>query len=160
MIIKKLFSSLIVLFLIFFVTFLTQAAKAKTPKSGSKASKPVTETDTKIKLAKDEYLIQYNHEKDVRFKTKEYENLELSTNCFKFNKPKCQAFEKSLLGTKEKHTDHMISPSHNNWGAIHCPLIGGENVLVKTSQGNESDFCQFKDGSLVSSWSAYYKTNR
>ena len=34
-----------------------------------------------------------------------------------------------------------------------------ENRIAKSPSNDETDFCEFKDGSLVSSWSAYYKTN-
>lgn len=146
------------IFLILSLLNLPLISQAESTNKKTEVKKKSSPTPAPVKLASNEYLIQYKN-KDIRFKTKTTEQLELSENCFKKNKPDCEAYKKSLVGTKESLEKHMISPTHNNMAAINCSLIGGEGIIVKTSSGNESDFCEFKDGSKVSSWSAYYKTN-
>ncbi len=117
------------------------------------------QTKKEIVLKDNEYLIETNT-KSTTFFVRDYKGLELSENCFKKEKPNCDAYTKSLKGTKESYSKSMATPEHNNYGAIHCKLIGGQDLLVKTKNGNDSDFCLFKDGSFVSSWASYYLTNR
>lgn len=110
------------------------------------------------KLKPNEFSLNMGNKTTV-FSTQTHEDLLLSQNCFKNGKPKCDAYTNSLKKPTEKPEDHMKSPFHNNFGAIHCGLIGGKGLIAKTPSGDESDFCLFKDGSMVDSWSAYYKTN-
>jgi putative hemolysin len=113
----------------------------------------------KPKLKSNEYSLSYENNKTTVFGTKIHEGLLLSQNCFKSKTPQCQAYTKSIQITNSKPEDHMKSPYHNNLGAIHCELMGGKGLIAKTSTNDDSDFCQFEDGSMVSSWSAYYKTH-
>lgn len=117
-------------------------------------------------LKENEYTLAQDNKIKI-IKTRLYEGLLLSEDCFKkataaasatAKKPHCTAYSKSLQKTPIRAEDATESPYHNNLGSIHCKLLGGTGLIVKSSQGNESDFCQFKDGSMVSSWSAYYKT--
>lgn len=113
----------------------------------------------KPKLKNNQYALNYGNNKTTVFSTKMHDGLLLSDNCFKGKTPKCQAYAKSVQTTNTKPEDNMKSPYHNNLGAIHCELMGGKGLIAKTSTHDDSDFCQFEDGSLVSSWSAYYKTH-
>lgn len=149
--------------------------KAPTPETNNqkmtrplKNAKPI-KVETRIKLSsttakklkENEYSLDQNNKIKI-FATTLFEGLLLSSDCFKSKskKPTCDAYTKSLKTPPIKAEDATESPYHNNLGAIHCKLIGGTGVIVKSHQNNESDFCQFKDGSLVSSWTAYYKTTQ
>ena len=114
----------------------------------------------KPKLKPNEYSLSYDANKTTVFATKLHEGLLLSQNCFKKKTPNCLAYTKSLETTNSKPQENMKSPYHNNIGAIHCELMGGKGLIAKTSTNDESDFCQFEDGSMVDSWSAYYKTHQ
>ncbi len=111
------------------------------------------------RLKHDQYSLNYDNNKFTVFSTKTHQGLLLSSSCFKGNTPKCQAYTKSIQATNTKPQENMKSPYHNNLGAIHCELMGGKGLIAKTSTNDDSDFCQFSDGSMVSSWSAYYKTH-
>lgn len=113
----------------------------------------------KPKLKNNQYSLNYDNNKTTVFSTKTHEGLLLSDNCFKGKIPQCQAYLKSIQATNTKPEENMKSPYHNNLGAIHCELMGGKGLIAKTSTNDDSDFCQFEDGSMVSSWSAYYKTH-
>lgn len=113
----------------------------------------------KPKLKENQYLLNFGNNKSTVFSTKMHDGLLLSEDCFKGKAPKCQAYIKSIQAANTKPEDNMKSPYHNNLGAIHCELMGGKGLIAKTSTNDDSDFCQFTDGSLVSSWSAYYKTH-
>lgn len=112
------------------------------------------------KLKANEYSLSFEKNKTIIFATKSHEGLLLSQNCFKSTTtPKCQAYTKSIQTQNTKPENNMKSPFHNNLGAIHCELMGGKGLIAKTSTNDDSDFCKFEDGSMVSSWSAYYKTH-
>ena len=113
----------------------------------------------KPKLKNNEYSLSYENNKTAVFGTRIHEGLLLSQHCFKSKTPKCLAYTKSIQTINTKPEENMKSPYHNNLGAIHCELMGGKGLIAKTSTNDESDFCQFEDGSMVSSWSAYYKTH-
>lgn len=110
------------------------------------------------KIKSDQYTITNNKTKKVLI-VKMFEGLKLSQDCFKKDIPNCEAYSASLKKPVAKPADNMKSPYHNNLASIYCELIGGENRIAKSPSNDETDFCEFKDGSLVSSWSAYYKTN-
>lgn len=110
------------------------------------------------KLKPNQYSLSFDNKTTV-FSTQIHQGLLLSQNCFKGKTPNCQAYTKSIETTNTKPQDNMKSPYHNNFGAIHCELMGGKGLIAKTSTNDDSDFCQFPDGSMVSSWSAYYKTH-
>ena len=132
---------------------------SKTKKTSTK--KPPTAAPLlteKINLKPNEYLLNFDTGNKI-FSTKMYEGLNLSTDCFESKVPKCDAYTKSIKKLSTQPEDKMKSPYHNNLGAIHCELMGGKGLIAKTSSGNDDDFCVFNDGSMVSSWSAYYKTH-
>ena len=113
----------------------------------------------KARLKANEYTLNYGENKSKTFTTVLYDGLLLSGDCFKDKKPKCQAFAKTTTTLNTKPQENLKSPYHNNLGAIHCELMGGKGLIAKSSSNDESDFCQFEDGSMVSSWSSYYKTH-
>lgn len=116
------------------------------------------QTPTMPKLKPHQYALSMNNKYKV-IDTKIFEGLLLTQNCFKGQNPSCEAYNKSIKKVAGNPQDHMKSPFHNNIGAIHCELMGGRGMIARTPEGDQSDFCLFKDGSMVSSWSAYYKTN-
>lgn len=134
------------------------AVHAQTKGAAHINAKTTPTSTPKIKLKPNEYSIATDKNTKI-FSATLYQGLLLSQNCFKAKTPKCQAYTASLTKPASKPSDNMKSPYHNNFGAIHCQLIGGTGLIAKTYEGHDSDFCEFKDGSLVSSWSAYYKTN-
>ena len=142
----------------------SKAANSKNQDSTTKKTstkKPPTAAPLlteKINLKPNEYLLNFDTGNKI-FSTKMYEGLNLSTDCFESKVPKCDAYTKSVKKLSTQPEDKMKSPYHNNLGAIHCELMGGKGLIAKTSSGNDDDFCVFNDGSMVSSWSAYYKTH-
>lgn len=142
-----------------------EKTKSKSNEHGGKNTKvnpsPATTPVARRALKEHEYSLDKDN-KIKTFGTRLYEGLLLSENCFKRKnaKPKCSAFSKSLKKITVKAEDNTESPYHNNLGSIHCKLLGGTGLIAKSHQNNESDFCQFKDGSMVSSWSAYYHSTQ
>ena len=78
----------------------------------------------------------------------------MDLSCFKNSKPKCEAFEFSQIKAKKLI---MRNEGLNNLAAIYCEAIHGRNLLAMDSKNNEYNFCRFGDGSMVNSWSLYYK---
>lgn len=128
--------------------------KRTTANAGSKKKAPV-DTFPKPPIFKDnEYAIFIEDAYRV-FKTKQYEKLELSDNCFKASpKPNCQAYEFAQIKPKDLS---IKVPGLNNISAIHCESIGGRNLLALDNKNNQYNFCRFSDGSMVNSWSMNYK---
>lgn len=116
---------------------------------------------TKPVLKKDQFSLDKDGKVTV-FSTKLFNNLLLSEHCFKNPKslkPNCKAWLGAQKDVKREELK-LKSPHHNNMGALFCEAIGGQSVIAKTSENNESDFCLFDDGSMVSSWSAYEYKNK
>jgi len=124
------------------------------PKAAPTANEAIDPNNKPMpKLGKDEYAIFYNDDYIV-VKLKEYEKLDLTTNCFKKNKPNCMAYKVAL----EKAAPPKISYSQAlNLGAIYCENVGGRNLIGNDKDLRQSNFCRFKDGSMVTSWSMYFK---
>jgi putative hemolysin len=126
------------------------------PNSSSNSKNQSAQNSPKLKS--NEYTIASDTSRKI-FSTKVYDGLLLSSHCFKTKKPSCQALAVSLKKINSDPTKNLKSPYHNNFGANHCQAMGGVGLIAKTYEGHDSDFCEFKDGSLVSSWSAYFKTH-
>jgi uncharacterized protein len=159
-------TKLILIFTIYFSAFILSPATNAANSANSKVSANLTtKTKTtklppqKTKLKANEYSLAYDNVTKI-FSVKLYEGLLLSENCFKKAKPNCEALTASLIKPAANPSENLKSPFHNNFGANHCGLIGGKGMIAKDYQNNETDFCEFKDGSRVSSWSAYYKVNQ
>jgi putative hemolysin len=164
---------LILILTFFSITELTLASNAsrcindpKNPKLKCSKRTPVKRSQQELmalknkpKLKNNQFSLAFENNKTIVFSTQIYNGLVLSQNCFKGNTPICQAYKKSIQALNTKPEENMKSPYHNNFGAIHCELMGGKGLIAKTSTNDESDFCKFEDGSMVSSWSAYYKTH-
>lgn len=73
----------------------------------------------------------------------------ISKHCLE-KKNSCRASE--VLQENKKYTlKKDVLTGGKNPGAIVCSEILNENVLILSDQsGNEASFCQFKDGSLLS----------
>ena len=106
-------------------------------------------------LKNDEYAIFVNNTYEV-FKTQNFEQLEIDRRCFKNGKPKCEAYLFSQMKPASINSpDHYIA----NLGAAHCHAVYGMNLIALDSKRNQYNFCRFKDGSMVNSWSLYFKRN-
>lgn len=127
------------------------SASTQTPEAREEAhSKSIPKPPA---LKPDEYAVFYNDQYQV-FKTKKQDKLEFSTNCFKNNKLDCEAFRLSQL----KNVKLAIKdPEMQNWGALYCDAIFGRNLIALDQKGNQYNFCRFQDGSMVNSWSLYFK---
>lgn len=105
-------------------------------------------------LNKDEYAI-FIKNKYIKFKTKKYEGLELDMSCFtKSIKPVCKAYEFSQIRPKNLK---IKNEAMNNFAALTCESVFGSNLLALDFQRNDYNFCRFDDGSMVNSWSLFYK---
>lgn len=104
-------------------------------------------------LEKNEYAI-FIEDKYLKFTTKKFQDLELDMSCFKTKTPKCEAFEFSEIKPKSLI---MKNEALNNLAAIFCEAVHGRNLLALDRGRNEYNFCRFQDGSMVNSWSLYYK---
>lgn len=158
---KKIITSALFIFgipILFIALHLNAAENKKANNLSTKIVSPTKAKSTgqKFQLQKDQYSLEMNNKITI-YNVKDYEGLSLTSNCFKKGKPFCQAYTASFKKV-DTHGAKTPTPYHNNLGSTHCSLIGGSGVIVKSSTGGESDFCLFKDGSMVSSWSAYYKT--
>ncbi len=86
------------------------------------------------------------------FKTFQFERLDLSADCLnQDNKPKCLAYLNSL--------NHPIESSkfRGSPASKICTELTGINLIAFNHKKQEVNFCEFKDGSMVNSWTLYYK---
>lgn len=105
------------------------------------------------KINPGEYAIFIDGSYEV-FKTKKFENLELDLKCFKNGMPSCEAYSFSQM----KPTSSDLEKNKiNNFAAAHCHAIYGINLIALDHKKNEFNFCRFKDGSMVNSWSVFMK---
>lgn len=105
------------------------------------------------KLQKDEFTY-FDDNKYNNFKITEFENMKLSSSCFKNAKPNCGAYSLSLL---KKNPPVPTSEGRFHPASIYCKELGGRPIIALNYKKDEYDFCMAKDKSLVSSWSLYYK---
>lgn len=90
------------------------------------------------------------------FKTKEVNELEYDTSCFKAGKtPSCDAAKAAVISTPPKYKqENLFHPA-----AQFCEARGGKNLIVLDHKKDEYNFCRFKDKSMVNSWAMYLKHN-
>lgn len=90
------------------------------------------------------------------FKTKEVNELEYDTSCFKAGKtPSCEAAKAAVLATPPKYKqENLFHPA-----AQFCEARGGKNLIALDHKKDEYNFCRFKDRSMVNSWAMYLKHN-
>lgn len=88
--------------------------------------------------------------------TFEVEGLKLDSSCQPkaAKKPTCEAFQIGLNGKAKKNQGFNGSPASQ-----FCSDLGGVNLIALNELKQEFNFCEFKDGSLVNSWSLYDKRN-
>lgn len=101
-------------------------------------------------LKKGEYAV-FITDAYVIFKTQKIENLELDTKCFKNNKPQCEAY--AMAKIKPKDIESLGGAT--NLAAVNCENMNGRNMIAVDMDRNEYNFCRYKDGSMVNSWSMY-----
>jgi putative hemolysin len=107
------------------------------------------------KLNKGEYAV-FVEKAYIVFKTKEVNELELDTSCFKAgNTPNCEAATAASNKTAPKYKrENLFHPA-----ALFCEARGGRNLIAIDSKHDEFNFCRFKDNSMVNSWAMYNKYN-
>lgn len=105
-------------------------------------------------LKKGEYAV-FVQDKYVTFTTRTYETLELDAGCFKANKPECEAYV--MAKTKPKDIENLGGAT--NIAAVNCELMNGRNLIATDYQKNEHNFCRYRDGSFVNSWSMFQLHN-
>lgn len=129
------------------------ATKNADSKTANKKNESKT-TDTKQpETAEYKIILDENYE---TFRTRTYQKLELSENCFKNEKPNCMAYSVSLEKGPKVTLNQFGS---NNKAAMNCKNMGGKNLVALDKDRNEFGFCKFGDGSMVTIWSMYFKTN-
>ena len=114
-----------------------------------------TNSGTIPKLNSDEYAIFIDQSYKI-FKTKTFEKLELSENCFKKTKPDCIAFS---VSQSKPGPVKITTEGATNLAAINCANLGGKNLIGMNSKRDQFNFCRFEDGSMITSWSMYFKYN-
>jgi putative hemolysin len=150
-------------FLIFCFSFSAFAAKNNIPtKKTTVPNEASTQNSTSAldpvrppKLAEGEFAIILD-ESYKTFKTKTYEKLELTTECFKNSKPSCIAYK---VGLEKPQKVKITNPDANNVAVINCTNLGGKSFVALDHKNNEYNFCRFSDGSMVTAWSMYFKHN-
>lgn len=138
-------------------SFSETAQNKKAIPASQKISSPMhEEVSEKIpSLKADEFAIYLEDSYQI-FKTKNFEKLELSESCFKNNKPNCIAYH---VGSEKLAAAKLSVPNATNLAAINCQNAGGRSLVALDSKHNEYNFCRFSDGSMVTSWSMYFKHN-
>ncbi|MNK92137.1 hypothetical protein D3C87_1122550 [compost metagenome] len=104
------------------------------------------------KLEKDQYAIFLNEKYEV-FKTEKQDGLEFKQGCLKDKN--CQALKASQGKTTTAAKSQSFHPA-----ASFCKARGGKNLVATNNLRDEFNFCQFSDGSMVTSWSLYNKLNK
>ena len=96
----------------------------------------------------------FNGTKYKIFKVFEAEGLSLSSDCkVSTGKMKCQAFEASGKSIADVHfSDGRVTPASQL-----CSQLSGKNLIAFNSKKEEHNYCEFADGSLVNSWTLFYK---
>lgn len=107
------------------------------------------------KLNSDEYAVFIDESYKI-FKTKTFEKLELSENCFKKTKPDCIAF---AVSQSKPGPVKITTEGATNLAAINCANVGGKNLIGMNAKRDQFNFCRFEDGSMITSWSMYFKYN-
>lgn len=107
-------------------------------------------------LKESEYAVFVEDKYEI-FTTEKVEELELDSNCAKKKPPTCLAFL-----ARERGGKGPVAPKHpglNNPAALFCEAQEGRNLIAMNFKKQEFNFCRFKDGSMVNSWSLYLKKN-
>jgi putative hemolysin len=102
-------------------------------------------------LAPGQFSIYFKSQYHI-FTIREYKKLKLSSNCFKKDLPKCQAYDVAQIKVKNVVTK---IPGQTHPASMHCARLMGQNLIAYDHENNEYDFCRFPDDSLVSSWSIF-----
>lgn len=127
-----------------------------TPATKSVATPTTTPAQTtEPKLNPGEYSI-FIEDQYKTFKTKKYQKLEITADCFKKEKPSCMAFTASQSKPAPAKLD---IPEATNIAAVNCTNVGGKNMIAKNYKNDQYSFCRFSDGSMITAWSMYFKYN-
>nr|BFD57967.1 hypothetical protein CKG001_00740 [Bdellovibrio sp. CKG001] len=85
----------------------------------------------------------------------EKDGVTISKSCLKSGKMKCQAWDAVL--NKKALTPTPGVGVVGNPAARYCHDYNANNLIVLDAKKNEYDYCVFSDGSMIDSWSLYYK---
>lgn len=85
----------------------------------------------------------------------EKDGVTISQACFKSGKLRCQAWDAVL--NKKALTRTPGVGVVGNPAARYCHDHNANNRIVLDRKKNEYDYCLFSDGSMIDSWSLYYK---
>lgn len=85
----------------------------------------------------------------------EKDGVTISKDCLKSGKMKCQAWDAVL--NKKALTPTPGVGVVGNPAARYCHDYNANNLIVLDAKKNEYDYCVFSDGSMIDSWSLYYK---
>ncbi len=99
-------------------------------------------------------LAVFDGQKYKKFRSYEEDALVLSSDCQSTSgKRKCEA--KLAVA---RATEKTFVPEPNISPAAHlCNVVAGTSLIVLDQKKQELNFCQFSDGSMVGSWSLFYK---
>ncbi len=99
-------------------------------------------------------LAIFKDEKYEIFTTREVNKINYSENCFKANKPNCEAYKMSLekFPVPPPKNEFIVNPA-----ASYCESMSGKNKIVLNSKKQEYDYCLFADGSMTDSWAVFLK---
>lgn len=98
-------------------------------------------------------------EKKIKIETQSHSGIEVTKSCFpkKSKVPKCDAYN----ALSEKVTVQKPDmPLAGHPAAFYCGSAGGHNRILKDSENNEYDFCEFKDGTMINSWNLYNRAKK
>ncbi len=101
----------------------------------------------------------YNQGHYQIFSLLEVDGLKLDESCKSKLKPTCAAYQVGINGKVNHQVNHKNGEFNGSPASQFCSDLGGANLIALNSQKQEFNFCEFKDGSLVNSWSLYYKRN-
>lgn len=90
------------------------------------------------------------------------ENLLLSTGCVVERKIKCKAYDESIREMRSKAAESWNITLEHNPGSSLCKKLNRSIIIAQDQNKNELSFCQFEDGSLISSGSLFslYRAQR
>lgn len=84
-----------------------------------------------------------------------HEGTRVSSDCLKNGKINCAAWSsyQGKPATRSKANKELMG----NPAALYCWDLKAKNLILKASDGSQSDYCVFADGSMIDSWQIYRK---
>ncbi|QDK38016.1 DUF333 domain-containing protein [Bdellovibrio sp. NC01] len=101
-------------------------------------------------------LNYYENEKYREVKISEYQGAKIGADCIKSGKPSCQAWT-AYTGKPATESTKPNTTLAGNPAAQYCWDLKAKNRILKEKDGKQYDYCVFEDGSMIDSWTLYYK---